>query len=422
MRVVVVGAGIVGLCSAWYLRRDGHAVTVVDRGAPDGDKCSVGNAGILVPSHFIPLAAPGMVAEGVKMLAKRDSPFRIKPSLDPDLARWCLLFMRHCTHENVHRASPLLRDMHVESKALYLRLSDDLGGSFGLTQKGMLMLCRTEEGLKEEADVAARAHELGLRAEVLEASEVRARDAGVSEDVVGAVHFLDDCHLAPHTLVEKLRAAAESKGVEFRWSTDVSGLDASGDGRWRIATEQGNLDADWVVVTGGSWSGRLAKGIGLDLPLQPGKGQSVMVRQPAARPLTAMLLKEARVAVTPLEEGVRFGGTMELGEWSVKPDRTRSKAMLKRVPDYLPGFAASSLVDLDVWAGLRPCSPDGLPYIGTTSVADGIVFATGHGMMGVSLGPVTGKLVTEIIAGTRAVSPLLSPDRFCAAKPGNPDA
>ncbi|MBS1712740.1 MAG: FAD-dependent oxidoreductase [Armatimonadetes bacterium] len=408
MKVVVVGAGVIGLCTAWSLRRDGHEVTVVDRGPFDGDRASLGNGGIVVPSHFVPLAAPGMVATGLKLMTRRDGPFRIKPSLDAGLAKWCWLFTRHCTEDNVSQGAPLLRDLHLESRGLFESLVEEIGDDFGFERKGLLMTCLTEHGLEEEVEVAHRARELGLQADVLDRDQVQARVGTTRVEAKGAVYFADDAHMAPHVLVRRLQETLEDRGVTFLWNVKAGGVSPEGG----LSTPDGPFAYDALVVAAGTWSGVWAKTIGLDMPLQPGKGLNVGLSAPP-RPLEMpLLLKEARIAVTPMCGGIRFGGTMELGEWSLEPDTVRAQAMVKNIPAYLPDFPEDLFADVPVWTGLRPCSPDGLPYVGRSQRAQNVVFATGHGMMGLSLGPVTGDMVAREIASPGSCPAALSPDRF----------
>ena len=412
MNVVVIGAGVIGLSAAWYLMNDGHTVTVLDSGSEDGDKCSMGNSGIIVPSHFVPLAAPGMIETGLKLLAKRGSPFRIKPALDADLARWCLLFARNCTTEHVEKCAPVLLDLHCESKRLFLELAEEWKGGFRVEQKGLMMLCRTESGLNEEAEIAMSANRMGLKADLLSSQEAAAAEPNVRIECVGAVRYVDDCHVTPRAFVSKLREELTVRGATFLWNVSV---DDFGPGSNTVKTSTGSLDADVFVVAAGAWSGRMSKHLGIDLPLQPGKGMHVNIESPAQAPSCAMLLKEARVAVTPMENVVRFGGTMELGEWSGPADKVRSQVMVESVADYLPEFTASMFDLNNVWTGLRPCSPDGMPYIGRSKLTDTVVFATGHGMMGLSLGPVTGKMVADLVKDpSQETSTTLSPDRFMA--------
>ncbi|MBS1724552.1 MAG: FAD-dependent oxidoreductase [Armatimonadetes bacterium] len=406
MHVVVVGAGVVGLCCAWYLSKDGHEVTVVERNGPEGDKCSLGNSGIIVPSHFVPLAAPGMVASGLKMMAKRASPFRIKPGLDPDLAEWCLLFARHCTRRHVENCAPLLLEMHLRSKELFLDLERELGDEFGLTQKGMLMVCETADGLQEETHVAEMGKGLGLRVRVVDGKDIGKIEPNIQINALGAVHYEDDCHVAPDVFVNLLRHRLAEGGVTFRWNCGGLDLDANPSDLYEF---------DAIIVAAGAWSGKVAKSMGLAMPIQPGKGLNVTLEAPDKSPQTAMLLKEARVAVTPMMGALRFGGTMELGEWSPEPDAVRAKGLFDSVPKFLPDFPAAALEGRPVWTGLRPCSPDGMPYIGPTRASDGnVFFATGHGMMGLSLGPVTGQLIADMVSGRATIEQRLSPDRFDA--------
>lgn len=407
MQIAVVGAGVVGLCSAWYLTQAGHRVTVFDKGSMEADRCSLGNAGMVVPSHFVPLAAPGMVAQGLKMMAKRDSPFRIKPALDAELARWCGLFMKHCTESHVETCAELLRDLHLESAKLFQDLAQKWDNVFGLANQGVLVVCNTDKGFEHESDTAELARDIGLQAEILSPRELKKVAPRLEINAVGAIHFKDDCHLTPHVFLNTIMFALFEAGVEFHWNAEVD-LEALTDA---------NSEFEKVVVAAGVWSGKLAKQLKIDIPLQPGKGMSIAIENPAIVPHIPMLLNEAKVAITPMIGGVRFAGTMELGEWNLEPDMVWFRGMIRSVPGYLEAFATemdlleqSSSPDT-IWTGLRPCSPDGMPYIGAHSSFPKVVFATGHGMMGLSLAPITGKLVSEAVSGNPGHS-LLSPSRF----------
>lgn len=409
MKVVVVGAGVIGLCTAWSLTNDGHEVAVLSEGPEGADSASCGNSGIIVPSHFVPLAAPGMIGTGLRMMLRRDSPFRIVARADLDLLKWCRLFQKNCSQDNVERGAPVLRDLHMASRQLFLEFAREFGNDFGLETKGMLMLCKTEHGLTEEAETASQAQRLGLQAKVLDSEGVAKLDPGLRYDVLGGVHFADDAHLAPHIFLRSLRRELTARGVTFKWSQATFGLQLSGN--VAVPSTIGH-EGDHFVLAAGSWTGRLTHPLGLKLPLQPGKGMHVSLVRPERSPGIACLLKEARIAVTPMDGGVRFGGTMELGEWRMEPDTVRRGAMVRNIGDYLPDYAGADFDASPTWTGLRPCSPDGLPYIGRTRFATNVSIATGHGMMGLSLGPVTGRLVSDELAG-KAQPPLaVSPDRF----------
>lgn len=396
--ILIIGGGVIGLCCAWYAQQAGHCVTVVERGAPDHDSCSLGNAGMIVPSHFTPLAAPGMVGLGLRMMLNPESPFTIRPRLEGDLLRWGLAFARAANAEHVARSAPLLRDLHLQSRRCYEELAEERGNDFGLVKKGLLMLCQSEHTLKEEAHVAASAKRLGLPADVLTPEETARLDPNIRMDIAGAVYFPQDCHLSPQKLVAGLTRSLAANGVTFLWSTEAQ--------RWRteqrriqaVRTSQGDLPADEIVLAGGAWSAKLAKSLGLRLLLQAGKGYSITLPQPRQLPTICSILTEARVAVTPMGETLRFGGTMEITGLDMSVNPARVNGIIKSIPKYFPDFTPDDFRDLPVWTGLRPCSPDGLPYIGRAARYSNLVVATGHAMMGVSLAPVTGKIVADILS------------------------
>jgi D-amino-acid dehydrogenase len=410
-RVIVAGAGIIGLCSAWYARKRGFEVTVIDRHGAERGGCSFGNAGMVVPSHFIPLAAPGMVALGLKWMWNPESPFYIKPRMSWDLLAWAARFWQAATPEHVRKAAPLLRDLSLASRALFEEL-EPLG--FGLEKRGLLMLCKTAHALDEEAKTAAAARSLDVPADVLDAAQTAALDSTVRMDIAGSVYFPKDCQLDPARLMAALQGKLKEDGVEFLWNTEIEG--------WRVesrriaaaVTSRGEIEGGEFVLCGGSWSPRLAEGLRLGLPMQPGKGYSLTLRQPRQLPKICAIFCEARVAVTPMGSSLRFGGTMEIAGLDEKIHTRRVAGIVRAVPEYYPEFTEQDFADVEPWAGLRPCSPDGLPYLGRSSGYENLTIATGHAMMGLSLGPVTGHIVAELLSGEPPSHDLtlLSPDRY----------
>lgn len=416
-RVVVVGAGIIGLCSAEALVRRGAAVTVIDRGGATRDGASFGNAGLIVPSHVVPLAAPGVLGQGLRWMAQRDSPFFVQPRLDLELVRWGWRFMRSATPRHVELAGPVLRDLHLASRALHLEVAARLPGAPPVEERGVMILCASLAALRDEEVTAERARTLGLRAEVLDAAGVRARMPGLTLDVAGGVHYLDDAHASPRSLMVALQAYLVGAGVEFRWGRVVTGLERSAGRVSGVRLEGEVVTASTVVIAAGVASSALGSDVGARLPMQPGRGYSVTAVDPPERPAMPALLAEARVAVTPLAEGVRLGGTMEITHVDRPVDHVRVRGITRSVERYLPAFRSDDLATLPVWTGARPVSPDGMPYLGRLERLDGVVVATGHGMMGFSLGPVTGAIVADLVLdGTSqvagAASPLLRPERF----------
>ncbi len=412
--ILIVGGGGVGLCAAYYAMQKGHQVTVVERGGPAHDACSLGNAGMIVPSHFVPLAAPGMVGYGLRMMLHPESPFYIRPRLDLGLIRWGLLFARSATAAHVARSAPLLRDLSLASRGCYEDLAARFGDVFGLTKRGLLMLCKSEHSLHEEARMAAAACALGLPADVLSPSEAARLDPGVRMDIVGAVHYPQDCHFFPQVFMARLTEALEAGGAQFCWETEVTGWRADRGRIIAVETCQGDKQADEYVLAGGSWSPQTVRGLGLRLPTQAGKGYSLSLPEPRQMPRLCSIFTEARVAATPMGSTLRFGGTMEITGLDPSVNRSRVDGILKAIPQYFPDFRPEDFRDLPVWSGLRPCSPDGLPYVGRFGRYLNLSAATGHAMMGMSLGPVTGKLIAEILSGETPEIALdaLSPDRF----------
>jgi D-amino-acid dehydrogenase len=412
--VLVLGGGVIGLSSAYYAARSGCEVTVVERASADRDGCSFGNAGMVVPSHFIPLAAPGMVALGLKWMWNPESPFYIKPRLDWELMDWAWKFWRASTSAHVRRSAPLLRDLSMASRACFEELSELSGNTFDLVKKGLLMLCQSQETLEHEGTTAEQARALGIPAEVLNTAQTAALDPAVRMQIAGAIYFPNDCHLSPNRFMARLQELAEKGGVRFLWETDVTGWKRSAERIDAVVTTQGSLAADEFVLCGGSWSAGMAKGLGLILPMQAGKGYSLTLPNPPQLPQICAILTEARVAATPMGSALRFGGTMELAGLNEAINPLRVQGIIKAVSKYYPEFTAADFEGVQPWRGLRPCSPDGLPYLGRTNLYKNLIVATGHAMMGLSLGPVTGKLVAEMATEGRPSLPLdlLAPDRF----------
>jgi D-amino-acid dehydrogenase len=369
---------------------------------------------MLVPSHIVPLAAPGAVAQALRWMLQPDAPFHIAPRLSWDLVDWGLKFRNAANAQHVRRAAPLLRDLHLASRACYEALARANDG-FGLSACGTLMLCRTQHALDEEAQAAQLARSLGMKADVLDARATAALEPGVRLDVAGSVHFPQDANLIPDRLVHFLQDDVASRGARFRWNTKVTGFRLE-KGRIRaLETEEGEgFEADEFVIAAGSWSSDLARMLGTKLPMQAGKGYSVTLRAPRVLPSHCAILVEARVAVSPMGGALRVGGTMEMAGLDESVNGARVRSIVEAMPRYYPDFGPGDFHGLEPWRGLRPCSPDGLPYLGRARPATNLLIAAGHAMMGVSLGAITGRLAAQILAGERPSIDLamLSPDRY----------
>ena len=387
-----------GLSSAYYLLERGHRVTVVERGAPDHDCCSMGNAGFISPSHFVPLAAPGIARKALSWMGDPESPFYVHPRFDPALISWGVRFWRASSRERALRAGPLLRDLNLASRALYEDLAERTGNEFGLVRKGLLVLVRTERAFEEERALAARSRELGMPAETLDGKELARLEPNVTFDVLGGVRYPLDAHLVPHRLVAAMTRLVTERGGVFRWNTEVRGWKRRNGSVEAAVTEGGDIGGDVFILTGGAWTPVMADYLGVPLPMQPGKGYSLTLDAPRQLPQHSLILQEARVAVTPMGSSLRVGGTMELAGYDLRINSPRIRGLTRSLCTYLPGFRPEDFDSIRPWCGLRPCTPDGLPYIGRTRRWPNVIVASGHAMMGVSMGPITGKLVSEIVS------------------------
>lgn len=395
MKIAIVGSGMIGLCSAYYLCKQGYEVTVIDEG--DGsNNCSFGNAGFFSPSHMVPLASPGIISQGLKWMTNPESPFYIKPSLDVNLAKWGWHFYRAATKSRVDAAVPILNQMLMESRVLIEEILNETKIDAGFDNKGLLMYCKSQKVLDEEAEMAELGRACGQAVDVLSSAQAEKLNPGFEINTVGAVHFKDDAWFTPNTFMTGFQKYLETKGVKFQFNTKVTGVVKKHGHIAALLTATDKIEADQFVIATGSWTAKFLQQIGVKILLQGGKGYSFEVPNPPIMPKTASILTEARVAVTPMQHGLRFAGTMEVNglDLSIKPRRVLG--IQKSIPEYFPQFDQSSFEGLKPWAGLRPCSPDGMPYIGKTKKYDNLIVATGHAMLGISLGPITGQLVCEI--------------------------
>jgi D-amino-acid dehydrogenase len=412
-KVLIIGGGIMGLSSAYYLNKAGHQVTILEKGDLT-DNCSFGNAGMIVPSHFVPLAAPGMISQGVKWMFNSKSPFYVKPSLNPDLISWGLKFLKNANEKHVENSAKPLTELSLLSKNLYRELAKEPGFDFGLKENGILMFYKTEKAGEEEAHLAEKGRELGLDMAVLNAAECKALQPELELDVLGAVHYRCDAHLYPNHLIAALLKHLTFKGVDIVRNHEVTKIETSGNTITKVFTGNKEWTADNYIIAGGSWSPAIAKLANIKAPLMPGKGYSFMVDEPKQRMHIPALLAEARVAITPMNGSLRYGGTMELDKINSRINMQRVKGIVESIPKYLPDLQPELPAEKDIWFGFRPSSPDGLPYIGISNKYKNLVMATGHGMMGLSLGPATGLLVSELINGSKTSinTAAFSPDRF----------
>ena len=398
MKVVIIGGGIIGLSSAYYLKESGHEVTVIDQ-TDMTQNCSYGNAGYVCPSHFVPLATPGIVKQGLKWMLNSKSPFYVQPRLSWSLIEWGLKFMKMATPENVERAAVPLRDIAIFSQKLYEDWTKLPQFAFAYEHKGLLEIFQTQVGADHAQHMVDKAISLGLTDTVmLDHTALQKLEPQTKINAIGAAWFKCDAHLYPAKLMQQLIADLKQKGVRLIGNEEVSGFENHNGAITKVITANNAYDADAVVVASGSWSREVAAKMNVKILLVPGRGYSVTLEDSPYKINYPSVLVEGRVALTPMDGNkIRFGGTMEITSTQTPPRMSRVMGVLQAVERYYPEFKVPMPTMEKIWYGYRPCSADGLPYIGRTKQWKNVVMATGHAMVGLSLGAGTGKLVSEIL-------------------------
>ncbi len=415
MKVAIIGGGIIGLSSAWFLSEAGHEVTVIDR-TDMQNNCSYGNAGYVCPSHFVPLATPGIVQQGLKWMWNPESPFYVQPRADWSLIQWGWKFIQMANEKQVEAAAVPLRDIALLSKYWYEQWDRLPDFSFAYEQKGLLEIFKTEKGKEKCATLCNKARALGLTDTVmLDSKQLQELESHTPLDALGALYFKCDAHLYPNQLMQQLLNLLHLKGVRLIKNEAVTDFETAGNKIISVKTEKAAYVTDEVVLASGSWSRELAKKMNMNLLLMPGRGYSVTLENSPYSINHPSVLVEGRVALTPMDGNkIRFGGTMEITSTNTPPRMNRVKGILSAVQSVYTDFKIEMPAEEQIWYGYRPCSADGLPYIGRTRRWVNLTLATGHSMIGLSLGAGTGKLVSEIISGNSLsmdISPF-SPDRF----------
>ncbi len=399
-KVTIIGGGIIGLSSAYYLQRAGWDVTVIDK-EDFLDNCSYGNAGYVCPSHFIPLAAPGIIKQGLKWMLNSKSPFYVKPTLSKALFDWGFKFMKSATAEHVEKSAVPLRDIALLSQQEYEIWTKEVGFDFAYEHKGLLEIFQTEANAEHAKHTVEKAHKLGLDAELLNYDQMQALEPHTKINGLGAIFFKCDGHLYPNKLMKGLILKLKELGVKLLPKQEAVRFEKKANSVTKVITADQSFETDHVVVATGSWSREVAALLDVRIPLMPGRGYSVTLENSPYKVNYPSILVEGRVAITPMDGNkIRFGGTMEVVSTNTPPRYNRVEGILNAVKSFYPEFNISMPSNDKIWYGYRPCSADGLPYIGKTSKWGNVTIATGHSMLGLSLGAGTGKLVTELVNET----------------------
>jgi D-amino-acid dehydrogenase len=392
---LVIGGGAIGICCAYYLHALGKNVTVVEK----DDICSgssYGNAGLIVPSHSIPLAAPGVISQGLRWMFNPQSPFYIKPRFQRDFFSWIWKFHSACSQDNLNKSIPVLRDLSLASLKLFNELAMLEGIDFGFEKKGILELFTTHKKFDHGIEDCRLMAQHDLQNRIIATDELKQFIGDIRTTAVGGILFPQDAHLVPDRFVHQLARFLKNEGVHLLNSAEVLGFETTGRKVTSVITTRGSISVGEIILAGGCWSADLTRELKIKLMIEPAKGYSVTFKRPAGWPSIPLVMSEARVVLTPMEDMLRFAGTLELVGFDMSINKRRLYAILEAVSAYFPDIDTDALELVEIWRGLRPCSPDGLPYIARPRHYDNLVIATGHGMLGISLAPITGKIVAQL--------------------------
>jgi D-amino-acid dehydrogenase len=412
MQVAVIGSGIVGLATAYSLAVRGAGVTILAN-RPPGAGASSNNAGWVVPSMAGPVPAPGVVLQTLRWMARRDSPVYVRPAASPSFVRFMTGMLRAC-NEASYAAS-------FDATARLARGTLDTLDAWAADgieweghAEGQVLAYLDPDELRRAVDDLPRTHRAGLSAHVMSGDEARALVPDLADAVTGAIRFPEDRHLQPQSLVDGLATRLRALGVEpvegtvtAAWALPSGGVELRGD--------FGSRRADALVIAAGAWTARVARLLGVSLPIRPGKGYSLDYVPAQLGGRIPVMLSEAHVTVTPFEGATRVSGTMEFGGLDERVSRVRLRAVREAPLRYLrswdPGGPSRTPS-----AGLRPMTPDGIAVIGRLAPYGSVYVASGHAMLGVTLAPRTGALLADLILDGREAEELLpfSPARFGA--------
>ena len=411
MKIVVIGAGVIGLFCGYALMRRGCSVTLLDKGQP-GAACSSSNAGWVVPSLAGPLPAPGLARKSLTWMLSSRSPLYIKPAFRPDLVKWLWRFWRHCDARHYRTGLESVARLGEETMALYDAARAD-GVEFEMEHAGVLLVCLRKGSIDEVLADLEPMRRYGYRTpRVVSGPALLALEPALSPTAAGAVLVEEERHLRPEALTAGLVKRLTAMGAEIHPEVEVVGVRRRGRAITAVITAQGSLAADLFLLAAGAWSGRLAGKLGVRLPVEAGKGYSVTIRRPGVRIRRPLYLEEARIACTPFGDALRAAGTMELSGLNTTLDRRRIAAIDHAMDTYLPGWSQGE--GRDEWVGMRPVTPDGLPMIGRVRAYDNLYVATGHAILGVTLAPATAAAISDVMcSGTTGIDlTAFDPGRF----------
>jgi D-amino-acid dehydrogenase len=394
--ILIVGGGVIGVCVAYYLTAKKYDVTLVEKNKICSGS-SHGNAGLISCANPIPMAEPGVIKKGLRWMMDAQGPFYIKPRLDLELIRWVLGFRAACREKPMRRAIDVTLAMRKISQQLSGELTAEDKLSFGWQHKGRMLVYQKNDSLKDGIKTLNFLKQYGISGEILNSDGVREIDPNLRPSVVGGIYYPDYEHVLPERYVKGMARIAEDRGTTLKTETEVIGFETARKRIAKVVTTRGDFNPDQVILAAGSWSPVIAQDLGLRLPIQPAKGYSITVKRTNSCSQIPLSLADHKVAVTPMGEQLRFSSNLELVGYDSSINRRRIAATRRTVNMYLSGIDELELIQ--IWSGFRPNTPDTLPIIERNEAYANLILATGHGMLGMTHSLITGKLVSEIIAG-----------------------
>ncbi len=409
---VVIGGGVIGAFCAWYLTAAGRRVTIIDRGE-FGAGCSHGNCGYVSPSHVLPLTAPGQIGRGLKGMISRNSALRIHPRMSPTFWKWMIRFALRCNRRDMLQAGRGRTALLESSRKLYDEVITTQGLQVEWNTDGLLFVYRDQpEFEKYEATDKLLRDEFGVAAEPISGEQLSEMEPALKTGLAGAWHYRNDAHLRPNLLMAEMHRTLLESGVQILSQREMKGFEASAAGTAAaVSTNSEKIEADEFVVATGPLTPMLNTALGCRIPIEPGKGYSITMARPKICPRYPMLLEEAHVGITPFTNGYRIGSTMEFAGYDSRLSPERLQYLRNGATEYLVEPTAEPVEE--EWFGWRPMTWDGLPYIDRTPRFGNVWVAAGHNMLGLSMGPATGKLISEMITGQ---SPHIDCKPYCIGR------
>jgi D-amino-acid dehydrogenase len=394
--VVIIGGGVIGLFSAYYLNKQGRSVLVIDKG-PKEEASSHANCGLVSPSHALPLNSPELILKSLKWLFRKDSPFYIKPQWNLNFTTWMLGFGLNSRQNKIKRSMEGRNSLLLNSRQLYDDFFETEQVNSNWSKQGIMFAFLEEKSFDEyvEKDLILSELDPLLQATPLVGADLRQMEPALSDNVHGGWWYEIDASLKPDELVSELKELLVNRGVEFANDTEVQTFEIAKGQITRVDTSKGSYYGSNYVLASGAWSPLIARQLDLNIPIIPGKGYSITMDKPGISPRMPCIMEEKKVVATPWKSSYRLGGTMEFAGYDSTLNPTRFGALKKAAELYMTDPYTDNVIE--EWYGWRPMTNNDLPIIDFSKKLSNLLLACGHNMLGLSMAPSTGKLVSELL-------------------------